>query len=299
MELTPGKVAVVTGAASGIGLALAHRFAAAGMSIVLADIEAAALDVAAEAIAERGVPTLAVVTDVSSASSVEALAAATVERFGGVHLVCNNAGVSGLGDPWLGPLASWEWVLGVNMWGVIHGVRAFLPQLIAAGGGHIVNTASVAGLLPIGAAPYDASKHAVVALTEDLYHFVNSAMLPVGVSCLCPGWVRTRIMDSDRNWTGDPELAKRDPVAEITLSYVKRVIDEGMQPAMVADFVADAVTTDRFWVLPDKDFTELAVARWSTITEEQNPVRLQMPGMPTVEEITARVLAALGEQPPA
>ena len=198
MELASDKVAVVTGAASGIGLALAHRFAAAGMSIVLADIETGALDTAEQQIAARGVPTLAVVTDVSSGEAVEALAAATVERFGGVHLVCNNAGVSSVGDPWTGPLDAWSFVLGVNVWGVIHGCRAFLPRLIASGGGHIVNTASIAGLSRGSVRRTAASKHAVVAISEDLYQFTQAAMLPVGVSVLCPGFVRTRLMETDR-----------------------------------------------------------------------------------------------------
>ncbi len=169
MQLEAGKVAVVTGAASGIGFALAERFAQSGMHVVLADIEAVALDAAAERIAAHGVETLAVVTDVSSEAAVQALAAAAVERFGSVHLVCNNAGVVSKADAWAGPISAWEWVMGVNFWGIVHGVRAFLPVLVENGGGHIVNTASIAGLMPGFGASYDASKHAVVALTEDLF----------------------------------------------------------------------------------------------------------------------------------
>ena len=175
MELGPGKVAVVTGGGSGIGLALANAFAAAGCSVVLADVQADALDRAAVEVGSHGGETLTVVTDVSKADQVEALAAATMERFGAVHVVCNNAGVGGAGDPWLGPIETWEWVMGVNFWGVVHGVRAFLPHLVMSGGGHIVNTASMAGLYPLTAAPYDASKHAVVALTEDLYSTMRDA----------------------------------------------------------------------------------------------------------------------------
>jgi NAD(P)-dependent dehydrogenase (short-subunit alcohol dehydrogenase family) len=146
MQLEAGQVAVVTGAASGIGYALAEALARRGLNIVLADVQEDALLAASERIAALGVGTLAMRTDVSKEESVRALADATLDRFGGVHVVCNNAGVSGGGDPWFGPLAPWEWVIGVNLWGVVHGVRAFLPHLL--GGGHIVNTASIAGLYP-------------------------------------------------------------------------------------------------------------------------------------------------------
>ncbi len=198
MELGNGKVAVVTGGASGIGQALARAFVARGMHVVIADIENDALTAAAAELsssATAGAEVFPVRTDVSKESDVQALAAAAIERFGAVHVVCNNAGVSGKGDPWAGPLATWEWVMGVNFWGVVHGVRAFLPHLVASGGGHIVNTASMAGLLAGLSPSYDASKHAVVAMTENLFHAMTIAAMPVGVSCLCPGWVRTSIMD--------------------------------------------------------------------------------------------------------
>ena len=147
--------------------------------------------------------------DVSKEEQVAALVEATLERFGGVHVVCNNAGVAAQADPWFGPLSAWEWVMGVNFWGVVHGCRAFLPHLI--GGGHIVNTASIAGLYPGFSPAYDASKHAVVAISEGLYNVVTMAGLPIGVSVLCPGWVRTQIMDADRNWPA--ELGEKPPLA--------------------------------------------------------------------------------------
>jgi NAD(P)-dependent dehydrogenase (short-subunit alcohol dehydrogenase family) len=197
MKLENGKVAVVTGAASGIGLALAERFATSGLHVVLADVDEAGLAAAAERIGARGVDTLTVVTDVTDETSVQALASATLERFGAAHVVCNNAGVASTADAWFGPISSWQWVLGVNLWGVVHGVRAFLPTLIAQGEGHIVNTASIAGLNPGFGPSYDASKHAVVALTEDLYTMLTSMGLPVGVSVLCPGWVRTNMGGSE------------------------------------------------------------------------------------------------------
>ena len=209
MELTSGKTAVVTGAASGIGFALAERFARVGLDIVLADIEQEALDAAEQKVAALGVQTLAVRTDVSDEAAVQALAAAAIERFGAVHLVCNNAGVESSSDAWLGPISAWKWVLGVNLWGVIHGIRAFLPVMLGQGEGHFVNTASIAGLYPDSLPRTSASKHAVVAISEGLYRNMKLAGLPIGVSVLCPGWVNTNIMDADRNWPADLGSSRR------------------------------------------------------------------------------------------
>jgi NAD(P)-dependent dehydrogenase (short-subunit alcohol dehydrogenase family) len=273
MQLEAGKVAVVTGGASGIGLALADRFAGAGMRVVLADVDEPGLEAAAAQIGAHGVDTLTVRTDVSDEGAVQRLAEKTVERFGGAHLVCNNAGIAAKGDPWFGPLSSWTWTIGVNLWGVIHGVRAFLPVLTESGGGHIVNTASMAGLMPGAAAPYDATKHAVVALSEDLYLNLRVAGLPIGVSVLCPGWVRTRIATSERNFPAElGEPAAPVAGAEMMYEVLERVIDEGMPPAVVADLVAAAVEEQRFWVLPHPDFVDIAVRRWHSIAEGQNPV---------------------------
>ena len=295
MELGNGKVAVVTGAGSGIGLALSHGFAGAGCSVVLADVQDDALAAAEEAVRGHGVETLAVRTDVSDREQVEALAAATLERFGTVNVVCNNAGVGGAGDPWLGPLESWEWVMGVNFWGVVYGVRTFLPHLVASGDGHIVNTASIAGLYPGFAPAYDASKHAVVAMTEQLYHMLTDAQMPVGVSCLCPGWVRTGILESERNWPDSfgpaPEV---DEVAEITRGYVKRAIDEGAQPAAVADAVLAAIREGRYWVFPNPDFLDPVRDRFDQISAGDNPQRPeQVPGMPPRSQMMAEVMEAM------
>lgn len=291
MELTRGQVAVVTGAGSGIGLALSERFATAGLHVVLADVQEDALLAAADRIRSAGVEALAVRTDVSKADDVQALAAATIERFGAVHVVCNNAGVASTsGDAWFGPIDPWEWVLGVNLWGVVHGCRAFLPHLL--GGGHIVNTASVAGLVPGLSPVYDASKHAVVALTEDLYLTMRTAGLPVGVSVLCPGWVRTNIHDAERNFPG--EHAPLDAAGQVVQGHIARVIAEGLPPAQVADAVFDAISTDTYWVLPmQEEFLEVCARRWATIPDRINPQPMDAPGLPPRDQIVAEVLAAI------
>jgi NAD(P)-dependent dehydrogenase (short-subunit alcohol dehydrogenase family) len=295
MELGPGKVAVVTGAGSGIGLALANAFAAAGCSVVLADVQMDALDAAAAEVGAHGVETLTLCTDVSKREQVEEMATATMDRFGAVHVVCNNAGVGGAGDPWLGPIETWEWVMGVNFWGVVHGVRAFLPHIAMSGGGHIVNTASMAGLYPLTAAPYDASKHAVVALTEDLYSTMKEAQMPIGVSCLCPGWVKTGIMESERNWPDElGDAPERDAAGEVGLDFFKRAVAEGMQPGAVADLVVAAVRAERFWVFPHPDWLEIAVERFHSIGEQLDPVRPEeFPGLPPRSRMMAEVMAAM------
>ena len=296
MELTAGKVAVVTGAASGIGLALATRFARAGLDLVLADVDEAALKEAAAGVAALGVEVAAVPTDVSDEASVQALAAAAVSRFGGVNLVCNNAGVVARSDPWFGPMSPWQWVMGVNFWGVVHGVRAFLPLLAAQSEAHIVNTASIAGLAPGFSPAYDASKHAVVAITEDLYSMMQMAGLPIGVSVLCPGWVRTGILDAERNWPDQlGQLPEPSIGSDAMTNHVRRAVDEGMPPAAVADIVASAIEDGRFWILPHPEFLEMAVRRWHTIAEGANPERfVDVPGLPPAAEIAAQIRALLG-----
>ncbi len=196
------KVAVVTGAASGIGYALAERFAQEGMRVVLADIEKDALAAAEARLSQHDKRVLAVVTDVSKAESVEALAQKTLDAFGAVHIVCNNAGVGNPAVPiWENTLADWQWVLGVNLWGVVHGIRTFVPILLRQGEpGHVVNTASMAGLTSTARLGiYCASKHAVVAISETLHAELAAINSAVKVSVLCPSFVKTNIADSSRN----------------------------------------------------------------------------------------------------
>jgi NAD(P)-dependent dehydrogenase (short-subunit alcohol dehydrogenase family) len=297
MEVVRGQVAVVTGGASGIGLALAHRFAQAGMSLMLADVQEDTLHAAALAVAAHGVEVSTLRCDVSKEDEVQALATATIERFGSVHVLCNNAGVAPKTDPWFGPLSSWEWVMGVNFWGVVHGCRAFLPHLF--GGGHIVNTASMAGLMPGFGPSYDASKHAVVAITEDLFHTMQSAGLPIGVSVLCPGWVNTGIADAERNWPA--ELGERpdaDASNAVITGHLRRALAEGATPAFVADKVFDAVSDGRFWVIPQPDFLELAVDRWGSIAEHADPTQPEhVPGLPPRTQLRNEVFASLGMTP--
>ena len=297
MELGAGKIAVVTGAGSGIGFAARPtRWPAPDVRSCSPTCRTMPSSGPTAAIGELGVETLAVRTDVSKVEQVEALAQATIDRFGAVHVVCNNAGVAGGGDPWLGPIDGWEWTMGVNFWGVVYGVRTFLPHIVMSGGGHIVNTASMAGLYPGFAPAYDASKHAVVAVTESLYHNMQMAGLPVGVSCLCPGWVKTGIMDSDRNWPAEfgprPEV---DPIAEISRNYVRRAIDEGTQPGgdrrsrRRRDHGRSVLGAPTPRVRRDRD---------AAVHEHRRGARIRVPpeetpGMPPRSQMIAEVMAAM------
>lgn len=276
MKDLTGKTAVITGGASGIGLAMAERFATAGMNLVLADVEAPALDAAVDGFAAKGVAALGVVTDVSSIESMEALAATTNEAYGSVHVLCNNAGVGGNSDGSGGPgidLADWKWVLDVNLWGVVHGHGVFLDQLIEQGEGHIVNTASMAGQFP-GHGAYSASKWAVVGITEGLFHQLQGT--GVGVSCLCPGWVKTKILDSTRNrpeWAAPNPLADHgtDDEAEARREFIREQIETGMEPAQVAELVHDAVMNDTFWVFTDMMMVAALADRFGSVLENRNP----------------------------
>ncbi|MCU1467394.1 MAG: short-chain alcohol dehydrogenase [Actinomycetia bacterium] len=275
MQDLNGKVAVVTGGASGIGNALARRFASEGAQVVVGDIEADALERAVAELRASGAPAVGIVTDVTDPAQMQALGDAAVERFGGVHVFCNNAGVGGGGLSWEMPLSTWEWVIGVNMWGVIHGVRTFVPLLMQQAEAHIVNTASVAGLVAAPfMGPYNASKHAVVAISETLHHELAMVAPQVKVSVLCPGWVNTKIAESGRN---RPEhLQEDDAVADGEGAELLRgLIEKGMPPEEVAGKVRDAMRDERFWVLTHDDEGDFWVdgvnARLRSLEARTNP----------------------------
>ncbi|MFP3906648.1 MAG: SDR family NAD(P)-dependent oxidoreductase [Acidimicrobiales bacterium] len=255
MHQLEGRIAVVTGAASGIGRALATRFAAEGMKVVLADIEAGALDEAAGEAAEPGADVLAVPTDVASRRSVDALAAATIERFGVPHIVCNNAGVSGTFGPlWETTDNDWDWVLGVNLKGVVHGVQAFVPAMIAAGHeGHVVNTSSVLGLSTGAGSIYAVTKHAVTRLTEGLWHDLRSAGSSISASVLCPGLIATRIVTAGRNrpdhLRNELNEAEESEIDRRMRAAEQFFLESGMPPAEVAAMVVEAIGEDRFYIL--------------------------------------------------
>jgi NAD(P)-dependent dehydrogenase (short-subunit alcohol dehydrogenase family) len=200
-------------------------------------------------------------------------------------------------DAWLGPISAWKWVLGVNLWGVIHGIRAFLPVMLGQGEGHFVNTASIAGLYPGFAPSYDASKHAVVAISEGLYRSMKLAGMPIGVSVLCPGWVNTNIMDAARNWPA--ALGEQPPQAlgsEIAEPHVRKAIAEAIQPAEVAGYVADAVAADKFWVFTGQEWVDLVVQRWNGIAAGEDPtLDLQAPGMPPPAQFAEEIRSLLAQ----
>jgi NAD(P)-dependent dehydrogenase (short-subunit alcohol dehydrogenase family) len=210
MKHLEGKVAAVTGAASGLGKAMALAFAAEGMNVALADVDEAGIKAVEEEVRSRKAKPFSMRVDVSKAAEVEAFAERTVAKLGAVHLVCNNAGVALTGAVWENTALDWEWILGVNLRGVVNGVRAFVPRLLAQDEGHVVNTASVAGLIsPPGMGAYCVSKHAVVTLSEALHHDLRERGSGVGVSVLCPAYVPTGIADSERNRPKDLGISRK------------------------------------------------------------------------------------------
>ena len=275
------RVAVVTGAASGIGRALAERFAAAEMKVVLADVEAEALRAAEQDLKAQGADVLGVVTDVSKADQVESLAQRALDTFGGVHIVCNNAGVGAGGLTWSHPLKDWEWVIGVNLWGVIHGVRTFVPIMMEQGSeGHIVNTASMAGLVsgPFMSI-YDVTKHGVVTLSESLHYELMMQAAQVKVSVLCPGFVRTNILDSERNRPAELQTPEQegDEAGQAMSQTFRQFVEQGMPPAELAEKVFAAIQDEKFYILPHPELLETVRSRMEDILAQRNPT-LAMPG---------------------
>jgi NAD(P)-dependent dehydrogenase (short-subunit alcohol dehydrogenase family) len=276
MRELAGKTAFVTGGASGIGLALGRAFAEAGMKVMLADVEAGALAAAVKSLHNVGPEVGGVVCDVADSSSVEDAAKASHEAFGNVHVVCNNAGVAAGGGIDHISLDNWRWVLDVNLMGVLHGIRSFLPHIRAHGeGGHIVNTASMAGMNNgMGFSPYAASKFAVVAMSEGLAAQLKP--LGIGVSVLCPSYVRTGIGESGRNRpqrygpapTPDPASPAAALVAEIALR-----LQAGLDPAAVAARVLDAIRNDELYVFTHSDMGTGVDERFAAIQAAMDKVR--------------------------
>jgi NAD(P)-dependent dehydrogenase (short-subunit alcohol dehydrogenase family) len=276
MEDLAGKVAVVTGAASGIGLGLATRFAEEGMKVVLADIEEPPLDKAVRQLRQAEHDVIGVSADVSDFTSLEALAAKAVEAYGKVHVLCNNAGVGGGNLLWQATESDWRWVMGVNLWGVINGIRAFVPGMLAHGEqGHIVNTASLAGITtPTLDALYGASKHAVVAISEALYFQLHVVGSKLSASVLCPGFVRTNIMDAARNrppQLQNPTESELPAGAAEMEAFMRGLVQAGLPPADVAGMVVDAVREDRFWILTAPELDQAVRDRADRILERRNP----------------------------
>ncbi len=289
MERIEGRVAVVTGAGSGIGKALALGLAAEGANVVLADVEPGALGPAVEEVEAAGVQALGVVTDVTDADSVGALAAATIDRFGAVHILCNNAGVGGGGLIRNQQLVDWKWVIDVSLWGVIHGLHHFLPHLVEAEESHVMSTASVAGLVAgPGLGPYNAAKFGVVAIMETLHHeMARDPEADVGVSVLCPGVVNTNIATAQRN---RPEHLRRQRPAGATSTLTPEqredarrrnqaiadaLRERGMDPSEVAAKVIAAMYERRFWVLSHPEHLDEIDHRNGELSRLENPTLLR------------------------
>lgn len=270
-----GKVAVITGAASGIGRAIADRCVREDMKVVLADIDETILAQAEAELKTAGATVLAVRTDVSKRTDVELLARQTLDAFGQVHLLFNNAGVAAGGAPWEATWNDWEWVIGVDLWGVIYGVKVFTPLMIAQNTEcHIVNTASTAGLI-VGSfsAPYAVTKHAVVALSECLYLTLQQRNSLVKASVLCPGLVRTDIANTERH--RPPELRNEpvpmSPEMQTRLAAFKAAMETGMAAAQVADAVFAAIKKEQFYIFTHPEWTELIQLRMEKLVRMENP----------------------------
>jgi NAD(P)-dependent dehydrogenase (short-subunit alcohol dehydrogenase family) len=277
MQLS-GKTALVTGAASGIGRAMAERFASAGMKVVLADIEEPLLREVERDLRGAGATVAAVPCDVSSRAAVEQLATAAETHFGTVHLLCNNAGVSGGGAPiWSTTDNDWNWVMGVNVMGVVHGLQVFVPRMLASGEEcHVVNTSSVSGLSTGPHSIYGVAKHAVTRLSEIAWYDLRATGAPVGISVLCPCIVATHIVTAERNRPDhlrdelDSALAERRRAA--MLAGEQRFLSEGMQPSEVADAVVQGVQAGRFWIFVPPDLVKAEVdRRMKAILSEADP----------------------------
>lgn len=277
MKTFKDKVAVITGAGSGIGRAMAHRCVQEGMKVILADVEGPALVEVETEMREAGAAVLAVRTDVSREADVAALAEKTIARFGSVHLLCNNAGVVGTVTPiWKSSPLDWQWVLGVNLWGVIHGIRVFVPIMLEQDTEcHIANTASMAALIFGPGGVYGVSKHAVVGLSETLTRELAQVKSKIAVSVFCPGFVDTRIMDSERNRPQhlhvQPEGNKENLEYQRLEQVSRKKVQSGISAQKAADFLFEGIKRDQFYILTPPDLKDLIRCRTEDILQGRRP----------------------------
>ncbi|MGB0115143.1 MAG: SDR family NAD(P)-dependent oxidoreductase [Ilumatobacteraceae bacterium] len=263
--IAPGNVAVITGGASGIGLAVAEALIAKGMKVILADIDAPKLRDVEARLTESGAEVATMICNTAAEPEINALAEFALEQFGGAHVLFNNAGIGGVGDAWSDPVDLWRRVIDINLMGVVYGIRAFLPIMRQQGVGHIVNTASMAGLGPVpGAAPYAATKHAVVGLSESLYLELVATADPVSVSVLCPGFVKTDLMNKE------PDEVE-SPIGQFINQLLRAGVDGGIPASDVGDAVAAAIEAQQFWILTHPDMFEGAVERVQRAVTQTNP----------------------------
>jgi NAD(P)-dependent dehydrogenase (short-subunit alcohol dehydrogenase family) len=298
MKHVKDKVAVVTGAASGIGRGMAQSFVAAGMKVVLSDVEQGRLAATCKELHASGADVHAIVTDVSKPDEVSELAQQSLSRYGAVHVLCNNAGVgTDVRPSWNSSLDDWNWVLGVNLMGVIHGIRTFIPIMIEQNDeAHIVNTASLAGLIYGENTIYSVSKFAVVGLSESIQLELARAGHKLKVSVLCPAWVNTDITHAGRNRPADLAPAAphgRGRINQVFADWVADQIANGLDPRAVGDQVLDAIRNERFYVLTHPEWQPLIEHRMQTVLSGGNPTTLQPPGA----ESLLRALAELSGRP--
>jgi len=271
------KVAVITGAASGIGRALAEHCAQEGMKVVLAGINAENLKQTQLALEADGATVTSVQTDVSKLGDIEALAERTLSTFGAVHLLVNNAGVAAGSNIWESTWADWEWVIGVNLWGVIHGLKVFVPVMLAQDTeGHIVNNASIAGILSYHpSAAYQVTKHGVVALSEQLHHSLVQQNAKIKASVLCPGWVHTQIMNSERNrpaeLQNEPRNKPLSPQQESVIREMYQALQAGILPQQVAEHTFRAIRAEQFYILTHPEYNPMVQKRMEDILQQRNP----------------------------
>ncbi len=273
MDKLEGKTAVVTGAASGMGLAMARRFGNAGMKVVLSDIDEPKLDLAVDSIRGLGAKAIGVVTDVSDEAENHALFDSAIDAFGIVNVVCLNAGVQGsIGRSWSLSKDDYDWTLGILLNGVIHGVRTFVPHLIEHGDGHVVMTASIAGHIssPFGA-PYNIAKHGVATLAETLFHELKTEGSNIGVTCLCPGFVNTNIVNATAARVAGSVGSAIDDRGDQMLELTQRALQGGLDPEIVGGQVHDAILDEQFWLFTDQDWDDSISARAQQIVNRNQP----------------------------